>query len=396
MSSPPSPARPFMQDGHSSAASNSDGSEHSRSTAPTDYSRRMAFTDEGDSCSAPFYAEDPRNSTSTYASTVSSEEDFSKEEEEQQHIHQPPPPPQYEVVTERQEVYASSAIPSNPATFADLFPSGRRLLIHHDDSTLDGNMNLRVDTLLSRRDRRSPLQEVTLFHLRMYDLHSRNFSFRRYCRDSGREVCHSRRLTHTSQSQLPSLRRSWSSVLNSLRPGSSDRHSATGFWGHHNSNNHNNKKKHQSLPKSSPLQDILNDDDDSSITESEGKIEKLTDTILFEFCNYAHVELSRVGVKPSKRYEFEYWGAKYQWRRETRKEGDTKEISYHLVNLETSRTVAWLVPEILTPMERMEEQEKGGWVPKSSMWISDSSVYERMSDIAEYVCLFPHRIRLQI
>jgi hypothetical protein len=364
------PAIP-MQTGHSSAASSSDGSEHSHSTAPTDYSRRMA---------EPFFTEDPRDSNSTYASTVPSDEDLPKDQEEEE--------PTYELVTDRQEVYASSAIPSNQATFADLFPSGRRLLIHHDDSTLDGNMNLRVDTLLSRRDRRSPLQEVTLFHLRMHDLHSRNFSFRRYCRDSGREVCHSRRLTHADHPRRPTLRRSWSSVLNGLRPGSSDKHSVNGGLGQHNnsssSNTHNNK--HQSLPKaSSPLQEHFFNEEPATTAH---KTEKLTNTMLLEFCNYAHVELSRVGVKPSKRYEFEYWSTRYQWRREARRDasaGDQKEISYHLVNLETSRTVAYIVPEILTPMEQMEEEGKGGWVPKCSMWISDSSVYERMSDIAEYV-----------
>ncbi|OKL62062.1 hypothetical protein UA08_02743 [Talaromyces atroroseus] len=375
---------PIMQTSHSSAASSSDGSEHSRSTAPTDYSRRMA---------EPFFTEDPRDSNSTYASTVSSDEDLPKEgrDEERAAV------AKYEVVTDRPEVFASSAISSNQATFADLFPSGRRLLIHHDDSTLDGNMNLRVDTLLSRRDRRSPLQEVTLFHLRMHDLHSRTFSFRRYCRDSGREVCHSRRLTPAAHSQRPTLRRSWSSVLSGLRPGSSDKHSVTGFLNHHhhhnnnnnnNNNNHNTYHKHQSLPKSSsPLQEFFNDESSTTSTTT-NKTEKLTNTILLEFCNYAHVELSRVGVKPSKRYEFEYWSTRYQWRRESRKEacaGDQKEISYHLVNLETSRTVAYIVPEILTPMEQMEEEGKGGWVPKCSMWISDSSVYERMSDIADVI-----------
>lgn len=380
-----------MQGSPLSAASSSDGSEHSRSTAPTDYSRRMAAAEEGDSSSTPFFTEDPRDSNSTYASTVPSDEDLPKEEdvegrEEEETNRQQQP--RYEVVTDRREVFASSAIPSNPATFADLFPSGRRLLIHHDDSTLDGNMNLRVDTLLSRRDPRSPLQEVTLFHLRMHDLHSRSFSFRRYCRDSGREVCHSRRLTHAAHSQRPTLRRSWSSVLSGLRPGSSDKHSVTGFLNHYQSHNHNNNhnnNKHQSLPKSSPLQDMENDDCSSTNTINSNRMDKLTNTILLEFCNYAHVELSRIGVKPYKRYEFEYWSTRYQWRREARKEGDFKEISYHLVNLETSRTVAYIVPEILTPMESMEEEGKGGWVPKCSMWINDSSVYERMSDIADVI-----------
>jgi hypothetical protein len=367
-----------MQGSQSSTASSTAESDHSRSTAPTEHSRRIAITEKTkESFTTPFFTEDPRDSNSTYASTVPSYEDLPKEAEEEKE-------PRYEVVTDRQETFASSAIPSNSATFADLFPSGRRLFIHHDDSTLDGNMNLRVDTLLNRRDR-TRQQEVTLFHLRMHDLHSRNFSFRRYCRDSGREVCHSRRLAHTAHSQRPNLRRSWSTVLNGLRPGlgSSDKHSVNGFLKHNNSSKHSH---HQSLPKSSPLQDMIHDEPTSSGPTEE----KLSNTMLLEFCNYAHVELSRVGVTPSKRYEFEYWSTKYQWRRESRREGEFHEISYHLVNLESSRTVAYIVPEILTPMETTEEEEKGGWVPKCSMWISDSSVYERMPDVAEYVSSLSH------
>lgn len=370
MSSSPTTYQNGPQGSQSSTSSTAE-SDHSRSTAPTEHSRRIVIADKREDFTAPFLTEDPRDSNATYASTVPSYEDLPKEQEKEE--------PRYEVVTDRQETFASSAIPSNSQTFADLFPSGRRLFIHHDDSTLDGNMNLRVDTLLNRRDR-TGRQEVTLFHLRMHDLHSRNFSFRRYCRDSGREVCHSRRLANTAHSQRPNLRRSWSTVLNGLRPGSgsSDKHSVNGFLKHNNSSKHSH---HQSLPKSSPLQEFMHDETASS----EPTEEKLSNTMLLEFCNYAHVELSRVGVTPSKRYEFEYWSTRYQWRREFRREGDLDEVSYHLVNLESSRTVAYIVPEIMTPMETMEETAKGGWVPKCSMWINDASVYERMPDIAEYV-----------
>jgi hypothetical protein len=58
-------------------------------------------------------------------------------------------------------------------------------------------------------------------------------------------------------------------------------------------------------------------------------------------------------------------------------------VSYRLINTRTSKTIAHIVPEILTPVEAVEEESKGGWVPPSSMWISDSSVYERMHEVAE-------------
>jgi hypothetical protein len=109
----------------------------------------------------------------------------------------------------------------------------------------------------------------------------------------------------------------------------------------------------------------------------------LADSIMMEFSNYAHVELKRRGAGMTKRYEYEYWGTKYQWRHESRREGDLREASYHLVNMRTSQKVAHIVPEILTPMEAIDEERKGGWIPPSSMWISDTSAYKNMHDVAE-------------
>ncbi|KAH8690895.1 hypothetical protein BGW36DRAFT_306153 [Talaromyces proteolyticus] len=338
----PSPAS------HSSTTSSSDASEQSKSTAPTIYSHQLIVKNE----LLPFSTGDARDSNSTYASTVSSSEDL-------------PQKPQFEVVADRQEVFPTNAIPSNSSTFADVFPSGRRLLIRHDDSTLDGNMNLRIDTLLLHKGRMQ--QEMTLFHLRMHDLRSRTFSFRRYCRDSGREVCHSRRLAHATPSLGPALRRSWSSVLSGMRPASN----AVPFL----------HRQDYSSKRSPVDEEAINDD--LNLNLDSNTAETLTNSILLEFSNYARVELSR--INPSKRYEFEYWSTKYQWRRECRKEGDYKEISYHLVNLDTSKVVAHIVPEVLTPMELVEEESKGGWVPPCSLWISDASVYERMHDIADAI-----------
>jgi hypothetical protein len=344
------PAPTYQSRSHSSATTSSDASEHSKSTAPTVYSHQPVVK-QGEEDLSPFYTADAGSSSATYASTVSSSDDLPKQ-------------PRYEVaVADRQEVFPSSAIPSNPASFADLFPSARRLLIRHDDSTLDGNMNLRVDTMLMRGDRMvlQPQKEVTLFHLRMHDLRSRVFSLRRYCRDSGREVCHCRRLSQPAPSLVPVLRRSWS-VLSSLRPGSSGKGSVFNRYSF------------------AADEDAANDENNDAINNSE----TLSSTMLLEFSNYARVELSRTGVSPLKRYEFEYWRTRYQWRRESRREGAFKEISYYLVNLDTAKVVAHIVPEVLTPTEMIEEESKGGWVPPCSLWISDSSAYEKMHDIAEY------------
>ncbi|QKX54871.1 uncharacterized protein TRUGW13939_01961 [Talaromyces rugulosus] len=346
------PGPTYQSRSHSSATTSSDASEHSKSTAPTVYSHRPVVKQEEEEDSSPFSSADARSSSATYASTVSSSDDLPKQ-------------PRYEVaaVADRQEVFPSSAIPSNPASFADLFPSARRLLIRHDDSTLDGNMNLRVDTMLMRGDRMQQQKEVTLFHLRMHDLRSRVFSLRRYCRDSGREVCHCRRLSQPAPSLVPVLRRSWS-VLSGLRPGSSGGKGSV--------------FNRYSLAAD---EDAANDENNDGINKSE----TLSNTMLLEFSNYARVELSRTGVSPLKRYEFEYWRTRYQWRRESRREGDYKEISYHLVNLDTAKVVAHIVPEVLTPTEMVEEESKGGWVPPCSLWISDASAYEKMHDIADVI-----------
>lgn len=336
--------------GHSSSSTTSDASVRSKSTAPTIYSDRPTKPKE---LVDPYnYNPDPKDSVSTYSSTIPSLDELPEE-------------PVYDVIDRAPDCIVPDPIPSNPSTFGHLFPSSRRLLVRHDDTTIDGNMNLRVDTMVSRRSGRQ--SEVTLFHLRMYDLHSRRFSFRRYCRDSGREICHSVRKPIIDKNPL--FRQPWGNVLASLRPGSSGDASTIASL-----------KRRDSGYKSGKEDDLL---DDHTFTPRPRCQEALGDTISLEFSNYAHVELKRRGAEAAKRYEYEYWSTKYQWRQRVRKEGDLREVSYYLVNMQTSQSIAHIVPEILTPMEAAEEKSKGGWIPPSSMWISDSCEYETMPDIAE-------------
>ena len=81
----------------------------------------------------------PRSSVETYASTVPSEEELLDDV------------PEYAVPEYTARPYTSQAIAATPTDFSELFPSCRRLAIRHDDSTIDGNMNLRVDTPVSIR-----------------------------------------------------------------------------------------------------------------------------------------------------------------------------------------------------------------------------------------------------
>lgn len=357
--------------GASSSSTSSETSQRSKSTAPTIYSDHRSTSkqrapvdledndddeveeeveveveedDDEDDEEDDRHAVDPKDSASTYASTVPSEEEDIPEEE-----------PRYQVFDRRPEFLPPDALSSNPRIFADLFPSSRRLLIRHDDTTLDGNMNLRVDTVVPHRY--GYLQDVTLFHLRMYDLFSRKFSFRRYCRESGREVCHTERKKASSSGFDRRLSRSWSTALANIRAGSSG-----------------------ASPERNGETSSQEDEDVDARDAHDRPSTAFTDTTMLEFSNYAHVEVKR-GI--SRNYEYEYWSTKYQWRREHRTEMGLQQIYYHLIDLQTSKAAAHLVPDILTPVEAIEEESKGGWVPPSSLWISDTSVYEKMSDVAE-------------
>lgn len=337
----------------------SDCSSYSHNTAPIDSSRRPSLK-QYHSTGAPYIGNlweesasdlDDRASIATYTSTIPSEEDF---EEDLFCV------PDYE-----DERFPSSAIPSTPADFAEHFPSTRRLNIKHDDATLDGNMNLRIDTEI--KDSEGHPVDLTLFHLRMHDLKNREFSLRRYCRDSGREVCHSSR----KPSKKPGLHRSMSDKLSSLRPKSE----AKPFI-------HQGLRRHDS-GYGSLFGDELDEESVRESPKSASSIPLPSNTIHLEFSNYAHVDIARRGLKSSKRYEFEYWGTQYAWKRLVSRTGNSKETSYHLVDMVSSRPIAHIVPSPMTKAEAQEEEAMGGWVPPCSMWISDERITQGLTDVAE-------------
>jgi hypothetical protein len=104
-----------------------------------------------------------------------------------------------------------------------------------------------------------------------------------------------------------------------------------------------------------------------------------TNTIKLEFSNYARVDVVRHG---SKSYDFEWWGHKYSWRRDVDKALGL--ASFHLIrDGHGSSPVAHIVPEVRSPTQIEAEEEIGGWVPPSFMWISDQSIVDAVTDIAE-------------
>lgn len=302
-----------------------------------------------------------RSSTSIYASTA---EDLFDE------------PETYDEVSEyREEVIESTARASTPQDFAALFPSQRRLYIRHDDTTEDGNMNLRVDTEVTENRYRT---QVQLFHLRMHDLKARQFSFRRYCRDSGREVCHSSRRYQKPKSERPGIQRSVSNALASIRSKPDIKRKNSG-----------GSLEYSPMRQDSGYASNSDDDDeeelDSPISSerSNSSLPIPTNTTKLEFSNYALVDVKRRGTKSHKRYEFEYWGSTYAWKRASTKDSTGKSISFHLIKDDSGSAIAHIVPELRSRSQIRAEEEAGGWVPPCSMWISDNRVLSTLTDVAE-------------
>ncbi|KAI9649782.1 hypothetical protein NHQ30_002363 [Ciborinia camelliae] len=312
----------------------------------------------------------PRSSQETYDSTLSSQEDLYDEPESFD--------PEYEV-PEYKAVVENNLRPSTAQDFASYFPSTKRLYIRHDDTSYDGNMNLRVDTEVGHGQEKETIQ---LFHLKMHDLKNREFSLRRYERSSGREVCHSsRKYGKPAVEKRPStLTRSVSNAFASIcKPAPSRTNSATST-----PKPMGGIKRHDSGYASNSESD---DDVEAFMTSKKAAAASTipTNTTKLEFANYAQVEVKRRGAKASKRYEFEYWGHSYSWKRVTEKDGEGKAISYHLFKGDSGPAIAHIVPELRSPAQIREEDLVGGWVPPCQMWISDRSVWTAVTDVADVI-----------
>jgi hypothetical protein len=304
----------------------------------------------------------PRASVDTYAST--SEEDLGEDLDDM---------PAYQIPQYHHEPRPCDAIPTTPRDFAELFPTGKRISIRHDDATIDGNMNLRVDTQVEESGHRK--QSYTLFHLRMQDLRTREFSLRRYCRESGREVCHSiRKYQKAPTDKKPVLQRA-STALASLVKTDSRPSTSSGL------------KRSDSGYESVPgmLEEEHGEARPKSVGySSKGRALIPTNTIKLEFSNYAHLDVKRRGAKSYKKYAFEYWGYDYSWKRIVKKEQDRDTISYYLVRDDNDEEpLAHICPVRLTAEEIHEEQARGGWVPPCYMRITDEHILRSDTDISE-------------
>ncbi|KIH88862.1 hypothetical protein SPBR_07225 [Sporothrix brasiliensis 5110] len=345
-----------------------------------------------------------------------------------------PPLPEY-----RHDIVDRNVCPATPQEFAQLFPSLDRMSVRHDEFTADGNMNLRVDISVPM-GRRRILTSYQLFHLRMYDLAKRDFSLRRYSRDSGREVCNSKltfidpsekkhkvgrtsrkssyddNMKHWGRSSTtsntsgghaktastdvrPALQRSMTTALRSLgamatipafrRSNSSgtDYHQqrpATSHspYGSNHASEYTTSSTQPSLSSSTPS--LFGREKSRSVHFPPPP--KPTNTIKLEFSNYARVDLELRGGHnnghDNTRYEFTWWGHKYTWKRAVEKHLNV--VSYHLLRDDNGENpIAHIVPEMRSPNQIDADEVAGGWIPPCHMWIADPSVLQVMTDVAE-------------
>lgn len=362
----------------------SDKSYSSQSTAATSIyedpeetpTRQLRHTSTPRYCTVTYG--DAQGSRSSCGSSGVSEEDLYEEPEEYNDGDYDYTTPSY--ANPSYSIPSSNTIetiPTTPQDFATYFPSQRRLNIQHDPTTDDGNMNLIISTELVEDNREIHMQ---LFHLRMHDLITRQFSLRRYCRDSGREVCHSITRMGPPTTHRPTLQRSMSNAFASVK--------RTNSWGSSKSSKSSKSFKFEPARQDSGYATNSDDEDideEDTDYQTSSAAPKPTNTIKLEFSNYAQVDVKRRGAKGNKRWEFEYWGNLYAWKRVTNHDGASKSYSYHLVKNDSGQPIAHIVPEVRTTDQAREEEHMGGWVPPCSLWISDTKVVGDSSDVADVV-----------
>jgi hypothetical protein len=111
-----------------------------------------------------------------------------------------------------------------------------------------------------------------------------------------------------------------------------------------------------------------------------------TNSIKLEFSNYARVDVTRKGGHGSKHYAFDWWGHTYSWRRVIDKNLDV--AAFHLIRDGHGAPIAHITPEMRSPNQIEADKDAGGWIPPCHMWISDPTVLDAITDVAEYVQSF--------
>lgn len=294
----------------------------------------------------------PRSSCETYASTTVDEFEDS--------CHQVGICPPL-----RARCYKPDAVAATSCEFSQLFPSTRRLLIQHDDTSPDGNLNLRVDTEVPAG--RGHMMKVTLFHLKMNDLSERQFSLRRYQRASGREVCNSKRkyLKPATRPSISPRKLSLTSVLTKM-----------------------SLKSLATKPRAKAVHEPCDSESEDELDFSSAEVKATipTQAIRLEFSNYAQVELERSERSERAMYDFEYWGEQFSWRRNMIEDDEDDEageyvFSLDLVNVASGGCIAHIIPDKISRAQEREESHQGSWVPPCSMRITEKRMSSDLGDV---------------
>lgn len=291
-----------------------------------------------------------------------------------------------------QQQHDDEAIPTTPSNFADYFPQTSTLKIAHDTTNdYDGDMNLVISTdeYVDKKRNVHRVPPVQLYHLRMNDLATRKFSLRRYCRESGREVCE----TYTTAASRPALSRTMSNALASMK--------RTPSWSSSKSG-----RSTKSMPlkrqdsgcviddmdyESGPDDEIVDDEYFPEVEEA-GKVDAPTNITKMLFTNLAQVYVKRKGQKANKHWNFEYWGKVYEWRRIVESSGDQETFKYCLYRQgeeDERKIIATIKPDTeVSEYQRRQEQRIGAWVPASTFKIHDLKALGRedaRADLADVI-----------
>jgi hypothetical protein len=123
-------------------------------------------------------------------------------------------------------------------------------------------------------------------------------------------------------------------------------------------------------------------DDDMVVLSAQADIKATipTDDVKLEFSNYAQVELE--GARRGEhKYDFEYWGERYSWRRNVYRDESELVFSFELVKLSSGACIAHITPDKLSQRQGKQEAAQGSWVPPCSMRLMEKDVPNDLGDV---------------
>ena len=145
-----------------------------------------------------------------------------------------------------------------------------------------------------------------------------------------------------------------------------------------------NLKGLKGKPRPQKAQDTDSEDSDEEMNtfaaRANVKASIPTDAVRIEFSNYAQVELGR-SKRAEHKYDFEYWGTRYSWRRSVYRDESDVVFSFELVNVSSGVCIAHITPDKLSQRQSRQEAAQGSWVPPCSMRLTEKNVSNDLGDV---------------